>query len=398
MADDAARIRVLLAEDELSVRDALAALILREPTLELVGTAGDAIEAGDAAALSQPDVALVDVKMPGGGGPRATKTIRERSPGTRVVALSAYEDHGAVQQMLAAGATGYLVKGVPIREIVDALHRAFRGESVLSPQVTGAVVRELADHLEQEESYVETMRERTRRVEEVLERGGPQMVFQPIANLRTRNVVGMEALARFAGGRSRPDVWFSEAAAVGLRSELEVSAVRAAIGAIRALPSASYLSVNVSPDVATREDCLEELSRCPPDRLVIEVTEHAPVQDYLGLGQALEPIRARGAKLAVDDAGAGFASLRHILRLAPDIIKLDIALTRDIDTDRARRALASGLIAFASEMGASIIAEGIETPGEIAALRELGVVFGQGYFLAPPGEPDPRVVTIPELA
>lgn len=376
------------------MRDALGELIARDRSLELVGTAGDASEAVDLAARVRPDVALVDVKMPGGGGPRAARGIRERSPGTRIVALSAYEDHGAVQQMLAAGATGYLVKGVPIREIVEALHRAFRGESILSPQVTGGIVRELADHLEREQTYVTSMRERLGRVRRTIDDGGPEIVFQPIVDLQTHDVVGLEALARFPPADPDPQSWFAEAAAVGLRAELEVSAVRAALRALPELPRGSYLSVNVSPDVLTSDECLDALRQAPADRLVIEVTEHAPVQDYLGVGQALEPLRRRGARLAVDDAGAGFASLRHILRLAPDIIKLDIALTRDIDRDRARRALASGLIAFASEMGATIVAEGIETDGEITTLRELGVRFGQGFFLAKPSAPDPAMATL----
>ena len=393
-ADTTWRIRVLIAEDETSVRDALAELIRRDRSLDLVGTAADASEAVDAAHRTRPDVALVDVKMPGGGGPRAARGIREGSPETRIVALSAYEDHGAVQQMLAAGAIGYLVKGVPIREIVDALHRAFRGESILSPQVTGGIVRELADHLEREETHETSMRERVVRVRGILEDGGPEIVFQPIVNLQTHDVVGLEALSRFPHALPDPESWFAEAAAVGLRTELEIAAVRAALRAIPHVPSAAYLSVNVSPDVVTTERCLEALGDAPADRLVIEVTEHAPVQDYLGVGRALEPLRRHCARLAVYDAGAGFASLRHILRLSPDIIKLDIALTRDIDKDRARRALASGLIAFASEMGAAIVAEGVETEGEIETLRDLGVLFGQGFFLAEPASIGPSVATV----
>jgi EAL domain-containing protein (putative c-di-GMP-specific phosphodiesterase class I) len=129
----------------------------------------------------------------------------------------------------------------------------------------------------------------------------------------------------------------------------------------------------------------------PPEhahRVVLEVTEHAPVSDYGRLNGSLGALRARGVRLAIDDAGSGFSSLQHILRLAPDFIKLDMALTRDVDNDLARRALAAALISFAAEIGAVIVAEGIETRAELETLRELGVRFGQGYYLARP-EPFP---------
>jgi EAL domain-containing protein (putative c-di-GMP-specific phosphodiesterase class I) len=123
-----------------------------------------------------------------------------------------------------------------------------------------------------------------------------------------------------------------------------------------------------------------------PRRIVLEVTEHAAVRDYGRLNAAVGTLRSRGVRLAVDDAGSGFASLQHILRLAPDFIKLDMELTRDVDNDLARRALAAALISFAAEIGATIIAEGIETEAELSTLRDLGVAYGQGFFLARPAE------------
>jgi EAL domain-containing protein (putative c-di-GMP-specific phosphodiesterase class I) len=123
-------------------------------------------------------------------------------------------------------------------------------------------------------------------------------------------------------------------------------------------------------------------------RIVVEITEHERVEDYALLGSALDHLRMLGARIAIDDAGAGFASLRHTLQLSPDIIKVDISLTRDIDKDRAKRALASALISFADEMGMSIVAEGIETKTELATLLELGVPFGQGFYLAKPAPLD----------
>ena len=120
------------------------------------------------------------------------------------------------------------------------------------------------------------------------------------------------------------------------------------------------------------------------DRLIIEITEHAQVEDYVQLADALAPLRACGARLAIDDVGAGFASLRHILRLEPDIVKLDLTLTHEIARDPAREALAWSLVRFAEGIDATIAAEGIETPEDLAVLRSLGVTYGQGFYLARP--------------
>lgn len=381
-------IRVLVAEDESILAHVLSELIATEPSMELVGLATDAPEAVELAAAASPDVALVDVKMPGGGGPRAAREIRERSPQTAVLALSAYEDQGSVLEMLRAGAVGYLVKGGTVEQILDGIRRACQGQSILSAEVAGNVVRELAAHLERDQRAVEEVEDRTRRVRNLLASGGPDVALQPIAELATGRVVGVEALARFREPPPRPDLWFDEAASVGLRTELELAALHSALDRLHALPPTAYLSVNMSPAIAAQDEAREMLGQTVSERVVLEITEHAPVEDYDTLGRVLADVRAQGTRLAVDDAGAGFASLRHILRLEPDIIKLDITLTRDIDRDRARRALASGLIAFATEIGAAIVAEGIETRDEIRTLQDLGVEYGQGYFLARPA-PDP---------
>src|SRR5207249_836356 len=121
--------------------------------------------------------------------------------------------------------------------------------------------------------------------------------------------------------------------------------------------------------------------RCiPPGRIIVEITEHAPIDDYDHFGTSLAELRALGADLAIDDAGAGFASLRHILLLDPQFIKLDRTLIKSIATDRSRQALAAGLISFAAKTSATIIAEGIECQAEMDALRALGVSYGQGFF------------------
>jgi EAL domain-containing protein (putative c-di-GMP-specific phosphodiesterase class I)/FixJ family two-component response regulator len=380
------RIRVLVADDEPAVRAVLAELVAAEATLELVGTAKDAEEAIEIAVRERPDVALLDVKMPGGGGPRAAREIRVSSVQTRVVALSAYEDRASVLAMLRAGAVGYLVKGTRAAEIVKLIHDVVRGEVVLSAEVMGDILEELTGRLQVEGDEEELLRAQAARIREVLDRDGLTMVFQPIVDLDADLVVGVEALARFPSIPERPiQSWFAEAAVVGLKGELELAAVAAALAVLPEVPAGLYLSINATPDSLASDGLTELLATAPAGRLVLEITEHAPVHDYEALNAAMEWMRGRGIRLAVDDAGSGFASLRHILQLAPDIIKIDNALTRNVYMDPARRALAAGLISFAAELGATVIAEGIENRQELETLRALGVRYGQGFYLGRPG-------------
>ena len=143
------------------------------------------------------------------------------------------------------------------------------------------------------------------------------------------------------------------------------------------------LALNVSPATAL-DPRFCELLLGVAERIVIEITEHAQVDDYDALAAALAPLRERGAQLAIDDVGAGFANLRHILRLAPDIVKLDLSLTQEISRDPARRALATSLVGFAGGVGARIVAEGISSDEDLTLLRALGVNYGQGFHLARP--------------
>lgn len=378
-------IRVLVADDDTLVREALSELILADGSLRLVGAVPDGEQAVSLAARYQPDVALLDVKMAGGGHDAASQ-IRLCSPQTKILAFTAYADRATVLSMMRAGASGYLVKGATADEILTAIHRLVMNESILSPGVAAEVVRELSNKLETEELTSSFHREQVRRIQMLLDGGRLRSVLQPIVDLSSGRVVGAEALLRVeVDPRRPPDVWFAEAAAVELHVDLELAALRLALAHAEVVPDDVYLSVNLAPASVMDRRILAELEGVAPSKLVVEITEHAPVDDYESLAGALREFRRRGGRLAVDDAGAGYASLRHILRLTPDIIKIDISLTRDIHLDRTRRALAAALISFAEEIGASIVAEGIETQAELDALRGLGVGCGQGYFLGRPG-------------
>ncbi len=238
--------------------------------------------------------------------------------------------------------------------------------------------------------------ERHARVSRVIEHRDIEMVFQPVVELSTGRVIGAEALARFPGAGSRtPDVWFQDAAHAGLGVELEVTAIARAVEQLGALPADAFLAVNVSPATVTTRAFRAAVAQVQPSRLVLELTEHTGVDDYDELLSALGPLRAVGVRIAIDDAGAGHANLRHILNVRPDIVKLDLTLTRGIDHDPARRALAAALVRFRADIGAMLVAEGIETEGELLTLRSLEVGHGQGYFLGRPAPlplaPSPRI-------
>jgi EAL domain-containing protein (putative c-di-GMP-specific phosphodiesterase class I) len=244
----------------------------------------------------------------------------------------------------------------------------------------------VADQLEREDLEAEMWDVERRRIRSVLERQELRMFVQPIYDLQREELAGFEALARFEAPPARPpSAWFEAAATVGLGAHLELMAVGAALELLDALPETTTLALNVSPSAAGSEEFFA-LAAPVADRLVLEITEHARVENYERLGAALKRLRARGARVAIDDVGAGFASLSHILRLAPDIVKLDLSLTREIDSDPARRALAASLVSFARGVDTMIAAEGIESGREFELLRRLGIDYGQGFFL---GRPQP---------
>lgn len=224
-----------------------------------------------------------------------------------------------------------------------------------------------------------------RRIEGVMAQTAFATVLQPIRPGDGARPVGFEALTRFTHTPQRtPDAWFREAADVGRGTALELAALRKALEVLHALPADVYLSLNVAPATLLDRGLAEALRDAPGPRLVLELTEHSEIGDYPGIAAALAPLRGRGVRLAVDDAGAGYASFQHILRLAPDIIKLDLQLTRGVDTDPVRRALVAAMLRFASETGAMVVAEGVETAAEWQALEALGVQAGQGYWLGRP--------------
>jgi EAL domain-containing protein (putative c-di-GMP-specific phosphodiesterase class I) len=218
--------------------------------------------------------------------------------------------------------------------------------------------------------------------------GGIRMVFQPIVELESGASVGFEALARFpVDPRRPPQSWFAGARQVGLGIDLEVAAVRAALAEGEALPP-GFVSVNISPETLVSEELADALEETRAERLLLELVEHERINDLAGLSEAVDRFRVLGVRFAIDDAGAGFASLRHLLRIKPEILKLDPSLTDRIDDDPMQNLLATALASFAVEAGVAPAAEGIERASQLDALRELGIRYGQGRYLGAPRPAD----------
>ena len=382
-------IRVALADDEAEIREAISDLISLDTDLDFVGAASDTVSAVTLASITEPDVMLMDVRIPPHGGARAASDALKASPGTRIIAYSAFDDRASVVEMLRAGAVAYVTKSSPAEEVLTAIHRVMDGASTLSPEVSAQLIDELGHHLRREKLEQEEREATIKRVRRAIaEADAMRPVYQPIIDLASKEVTGLEALARFDTTDRPPNVWFEDATRVGLGPELEMEAARRATAALEKTSLDLYLSINFFPPTICSPEFSETLRGSWSDRLVLEITEHAAIEDYEALAAAPADARAAGVRVAVDDTGSGYASLRHILRLEPDLIKLDIELTSGLEADPRRRALARALISFASDIGAEIVAEGIETAAEVDALTELGVRWGQGYLLGRPAPLD----------
>jgi EAL domain-containing protein (putative c-di-GMP-specific phosphodiesterase class I) len=270
------------------------------------------------------------------------------------------------------------------------------------------------------------------RISAIIDAGGPAMVFQPIANLRAGGrIVGVEALARFpafgdlyppgaaaddlgpsaaafadavrpgrgraeprprgptAAGLAEPERWFQCAAAVGLGVELELAAVRSALAQLWRVPPELFLSVNVSPGTIG-QDLVDLIQDVEPSRLLLEVTEHDRLEEGSEALKVLGDVRARGVRIGADDVGSGYAGLAQFLTLRPDLVKMDRFLTHGIDSDPARQVIAGALIQIADQIGASVLAEGIESRAELATVRAARIELAQGNHIARPGHQGPR--------
>jgi EAL domain-containing protein (putative c-di-GMP-specific phosphodiesterase class I) len=220
-----------------------------------------------------------------------------------------------------------------------------------------------------------------------------ELVFQPIADLQQGCIAGYEALARFAGAKGPPpDRVFAAARAAGRAAELDAAVVRTALALRNSLPQRCFLSINVEP-ASLAEPAVHRalLAGGRLEGIVIELTEHVPIDSYSELGDQLAPLRSAGALVALDDTGAGYAGLQHLLSVRPSIVKLDRSLVSGIDQDEAKVGLVELLGVLANRIDAWLLAEGVERPEEAMVLRRLGVPLAQGYLFGRPGGAWPRM-------
>ncbi|MEM1340886.1 MAG: EAL domain-containing protein [Pseudomonadota bacterium] len=224
------------------------------------------------------------------------------------------------------------------------------------------------------------------RIERVLSSSDFYAVYQPLVRLRDRRVIGYEALSRFtAPEKMTPDIWFLDAADVGLGIDLELATLKAALDGLTALPQGTYLSINASPDLISDPQFIELLKKHPVKRLLLEISELSDAQDNAAFHRGVQEIKRLGLRIAIDDVGAGYSGLQRIALLQPDMLKIDRALAQEIDLNITHRAIVSALVHFAQETGTQVLVEGVERPEEAAALRVLGVNFAQGWHFGKPG-------------
>lgn len=342
---------------------------------------------GDAAALNlaleqtMPLAGSFCVRVLAGTLPRVVAEAR-RHPVTRELSITQEYGIGSYAGVPLIGPVGQ-----PVGMLCCLSRSANPGLDAQSLRFLELIGELVSDHLGSSGGFVRTALGEAARIREVLDQGRIRMVFQPVKRLEDDALVAYEALARFDDPNfPTPAHAFAAAARAGIGVELEMLAVRRALDQLPGIPEELWLGVNLSAE-ALIEPAVEEalLQASVGSRIGVEITEHTEVHDYTELAAVTERLRVAGIQIGVDDAGAGYASFRHILKLRPTVIKLDLEIVRDVDSDPVRQALTRSLVTFAAEAEAVLVAEGIETEAELKTLRGLGVGYGQGFLLARPG-------------
>lgn len=373
-------IRVLVADDEEMVVDVLRALVGSDPSLRFVGAAHDAERAIDLVLAEQPDVVLLDVRMPGGGGMRATREITERSPSTKIIGLSAHRDADVVIGMIAAGAHGYVPKGDPTEKILRTIHRVAGRRA---PKASGGPRLTLVPPDQPRRD------ERAAIVARTILDGAVTVEYRLIVEADTLRPVGLEAMPRVVTLPHRSyDAWCAEARSVGLLADLELTAFREARLALRGLPDDVFMEIEVSPFTASEPRFRRSIQGSSTSRTVLAFSPlvasgDVPIDD-IDFPEVLASLRARGVRVAAIEAGSGMGGLHHLSTLAPDFVRLDTTLTRSIDGSFTSHAVVAAVVACANQVGARVIAAGVETEEQLAEIRSLGVQLVQGPLLGDP--------------
>jgi DNA-binding NarL/FixJ family response regulator len=372
------RIDVLVADDEETVVDVLRALIGSDPSLHFVGAAHNAEDAIALTLRERPDIVLLDVRMPGGGGLRATREITKRCAPTKVVALSAHEDPDTVIGMISAGASAYVPKGDPTDKILRTIHRAMDPDYVADdPPPQLALDSPMLPRRTQQSTAV---------ARAILD-GVITAEFEPIADLATGQIVGLDAHPRVATLPHRSyDTWLADAEATDLLLDLEMSAFRASLSAFPLIPEDLFLEFEVTQSTATEGRFRRAIRGSVAPRIVLGFSplapSSAPELEAADPGGVVATLRGRGVRISSRDAGPGFASLRHLSRLSPELARLDPTLVRSLGVSFSSHSIVAAVAACAADLGARVIAPGVESLEQLHELRNLGVELIQGPIVA----------------
>lgn len=354
--------RVLVVEDDPDVRELVCQV------LELDGlSAVPAVDGASALLLLSElpvDLVVLDVSLPGRTGYSVLEEIRHTPAWHTIpVVLLTGGGDGPVSG-LRAGADDYMSKPFDIDELLARVHAHLRARE------------------RWRQSRARAAGLSARQIQELCQEQAFDIAYQPVRDLESMRVVGHEALSRFPAGLAPEDV-FSAAHSLGLGVDLELAAAARALESSLHLPLGCWLSLNLSPAALLASEPLQGAVSASSHPVIIELTEHERVEDYPALARAAAALGS-DIRLAVDDAGAGYASLSHVIALHPALVKLDRAWVDGIHSDRVRQALVRGVLGVAAATGSEVVAEGIEHEVDLVAVQQIGVTLGQGYLLGHP--------------
>jgi EAL domain-containing protein (putative c-di-GMP-specific phosphodiesterase class I)/GGDEF domain-containing protein/AmiR/NasT family two-component response regulator len=362
-----------------------------------IAVAGDAAELARLLRTSRPDVVLVDLGL-ARTARRELAQVKVAFPDIPLVAVCCDRSPASLAAALSVGIAGFVPRDAGPAQMRPIIAAARAGQRAVAPELLDPLLEGATAQLRAQGADLIGHQDRADALRRRLAPGALFPVFQPIADLRGSCRLGWLALTRFSDSAPEQTAhWFAEARALGLTAELELAAAQAASSEIDRLPAPSLLFMKASCTTVAQRGLEDVLDGDIAARVVIELSGIAELEETDAFNDAVDRLRHRGVRFAVDETGAGFGPLDHVLDLSPAFVRLAGGLTRGIDVDRTRRALAMTVISFASHLGAKVIADQIETAEELDALRRLGVGYGLGFHIGRP-EPLPARMPVAEQA